>query len=70
MFAADPLVSFSPSPVDDLIETYMGEWRADKRSGYGISQRSDGFSYAGEWSVSVHSIEYNGRSATETVENA
>jgi len=31
----------------------MGEWRADKRSGYGISQRSDGFSYAGEWCVCI-----------------
>jgi len=38
-------------PRDDVIETYMGEWRADKRTGYGISQRSDGFSYAGEWCV-------------------
>jgi len=37
----------------DLIETYMGEWRSDKRSGYGISKRSDGFSYAGEWCVLV-----------------
>jgi len=41
----------SSSPRSDLIETYMGEWRADKRSGYGISQRSDGYSYAGEWCV-------------------
>jgi len=36
---------------DDVIETYMGAWRADKRCGYGISQRTDGFSYAGEWCV-------------------
>lgn len=23
-------------------ETYMGEWKRDKRDGYGISERSDG----------------------------
>ena len=44
-------VSRSDVPLDDLIETYMGEWRFDKRCGYGISQRSDGFSYTGEWCV-------------------
>ncbi|XP_078689820.1 junctophilin-1-like isoform X3 [Branchiostoma floridae x Branchiostoma belcheri] len=30
-------------------ETYMGEWKNDKRSGFGISQRSDGLRYEGEW---------------------
>jgi junctophilin len=25
-----------------VIETYMGEWKNDKRCGYGISERSDG----------------------------
>ncbi|XP_037672353.1 LOW QUALITY PROTEIN: junctophilin-3 [Choloepus didactylus] len=30
-------------------ETYMGEWKNDKRSGFGVSQRSDGLKYAGEW---------------------
>ncbi|XP_058820701.1 uncharacterized protein LOC131682906 [Topomyia yanbarensis] len=32
-----------------VIETYMGEWKNDKRCGYGISERSDGLKYEGEW---------------------
>lgn len=27
----------------------MGEWKNDKRSGFGVSQRSDGLKYEGEW---------------------
>lgn len=39
---------------DDVIdanvtETYMGEWKNDKRCGFGISERSDGLKYEGEW---------------------
>lgn len=30
-------------------ETYMGEWKNDKRSGFGVSERSDGLKYEGEW---------------------
>lgn len=30
-------------------ETYLGEWKNDKRSGFGVSQRSDGLKYEGEW---------------------
>ncbi|KAM6982104.1 junctophilin-2 [Tautogolabrus adspersus] len=30
-------------------EVYMGEWKNDKRSGYGISERSSGLKYEGEW---------------------
>ncbi|XP_077455024.1 junctophilin-2 [Stigmatopora argus] len=30
-------------------EIYMGEWKNDKRSGYGISERSSGLKYEGEW---------------------
>uniref|UniRef100_A0A4W3JCA5 Junctophilin 2 n=1 Tax=Callorhinchus milii TaxID=7868 RepID=A0A4W3JCA5_CALMI len=30
-------------------ESYMGEWKNDKRSGYGISERSSGLKYEGEW---------------------
>ncbi|KAG8455429.1 hypothetical protein GDO86_001568 [Hymenochirus boettgeri] len=30
-------------------ETYAGEWRGDRRSGYGVSRRSNGLSYEGEW---------------------
>ncbi|XP_022193250.2 junctophilin-1 isoform X2 [Nilaparvata lugens] len=32
-----------------VTETYMGEWKNDKRSGFGISERSDGLRYEGEW---------------------
>ena len=27
----------------------MGEWKMDKRSGFGVSERSDGLKYEGEW---------------------
>ncbi|KAF3698840.1 Junctophilin-1 [Channa argus] len=30
-------------------ETYMGEWKNDKRSGFGVSERSNGMKYEGEW---------------------
>ena len=30
-------------------ETYMGEWKNDKRAGFGISERSSGLKYEGEW---------------------
>ncbi|XP_060540799.1 junctophilin-4 isoform X1 [Pantherophis guttatus] len=30
-------------------EVYAGEWRADRRSGYGVSRRSNGLRYEGEW---------------------
>ena len=30
-------------------ETYMGEWKNDKRCGFGICERSDGIRYEGEW---------------------
>lgn len=32
-----------------VVETYMGEWKNDKRSGFGIAERSDGLKYEGEW---------------------
>ncbi|KAH7728372.1 junctophilin [Aphelenchoides avenae] len=32
-----------------VTESYKGEWKNDKRSGYGICERSDGLKYAGEW---------------------
>jgi len=31
------------------VETYSGEWKNDRRSGHGISERSDGLRYEGEW---------------------
>ena len=33
----------------NVTETYMGEWKNDKRSGFGVSERSDGLRYEGEW---------------------
>ncbi|KAL7675503.1 hypothetical protein ACOME3_001771 [Neoechinorhynchus agilis] len=33
----------------NVIESYMGEWKADKRTGFGIAERSDGIRYEGEW---------------------
>ena len=33
----------------NVTETYMGEWKMDKRSGFGVSERSDGLKYEGEW---------------------
>ncbi|CAG2161960.1 unnamed protein product [Oppiella nova] len=30
-------------------ETYMGEWKNDKRCGFGVCERSDGLRYEGEW---------------------
>ncbi|XP_067622201.1 uncharacterized protein [Eurosta solidaginis] len=32
-----------------VIETYMGEWKKDKRCGHGVAERSDGLRYEGEW---------------------
>ncbi|KAM9307997.1 junctophilin-1 [Gastrophryne carolinensis] len=41
-------------PIEDHVdatttETYMGEWKNDKRTGFGISERSNGMKYEGEW---------------------
>ncbi|KAM9808354.1 junctophilin-3 [Neosynchiropus ocellatus] len=40
-------------PDDDVdataTETYCGEWKNDKRTGFGVSRRSDGLQYEGEW---------------------
>ncbi|XP_075067397.1 junctophilin-4 isoform X2 [Mixophyes fleayi] len=30
-------------------ETYAGEWKGDRRSGHGVSRRSNGLCYEGEW---------------------
>lgn len=46
-------VSQSDVPPDvldqGLIERYLGEWKGDRRSGYGVAERSDGLRYEGEW---------------------
>ncbi|KAA3678706.1 junctophilin [Paragonimus westermani] len=33
----------------NVTETYSGEWNEDRRSGYGVAERSDGLKYVGEW---------------------
>ncbi|THD29131.1 Junctophilin-3 [Fasciola hepatica] len=33
----------------NVTETYSGQWNEDRRSGYGVAERSDGLCYAGEW---------------------
>ena len=49
------LFGFPSPPLQDeqldasVTETYMGEWKNDKRCGFGISERSDGLKYEGEW---------------------
>ncbi|XP_078735767.1 uncharacterized protein LOC144949655 [Lampetra fluviatilis] len=30
-------------------ESYAGEWRGDRRCGFGVAERSDGLRYEGEW---------------------
>ncbi|KAL7637806.1 UNVERIFIED_CONTAM: hypothetical protein RMT77_011418 [Armadillidium vulgare] len=32
-----------------VVETYTGEWKNDKRTGFGTCERSDGLKYEGEW---------------------
>lgn len=40
----------TPDDVDaTATETYAGEWKNDKRTGCGVSRRSDGLCYHGEW---------------------
>lgn len=51
-FSEDDGHSFiSQDEITDVncIEVYMGEWKQDKRTGYGIAERSDGLKYEGEW---------------------
>lgn len=41
-------------PLEDHVdatttESYMGEWKNDKRNGFGVSERSNGMKYEGEW---------------------
>ncbi|XP_034558348.1 LOW QUALITY PROTEIN: junctophilin-1-like [Notolabrus celidotus] len=41
-------------PLEDNVdatttESYMGEWKNDKRCGFGVSERSNGMKYEGEW---------------------
>lgn len=41
-------------PAEDNVdatttESYLGEWKNDKRNGFGVSERSNGMKYEGEW---------------------
>ncbi|XP_065812819.1 junctophilin-3 isoform X2 [Labrus bergylta] len=47
---ADTDLAVADDEVDaTATETYSGEWKNDKRSGFGVSRRSDGLQYEGEW---------------------
>ncbi|XP_067651799.1 junctophilin-1-like [Haliotis asinina] len=51
MYTDSNLSFVSQDDITDVnvTEMYMGEWKNDKRSGFGISERSDGLKYEGEW---------------------
>ncbi|XP_052823346.1 junctophilin-1 [Octopus bimaculoides] len=51
MYTDSNLSFVSQDDITDInvTESYMGEWKNDKRSGFGISERSDGLKYEGEW---------------------
>ena len=45
-----PLLLFKDEQMDEsVVETYRGDWKNDKRTGFGVSERSDGLRYEGEW---------------------
>uniref|UniRef100_A0A3Q0S538 Junctophilin n=1 Tax=Amphilophus citrinellus TaxID=61819 RepID=A0A3Q0S538_AMPCI len=47
---ADTELTVADDDVDaTATETYCGEWKNDKRTGFGVSRRSDGLQYEGEW---------------------
>lgn len=46
---ADEAAPFEADIDATTTETYMGEWKNDKRSGFGVSERSSGLRYEGEW---------------------
>uniref|UniRef100_UPI00398F128E junctophilin-2 isoform X1 n=2 Tax=Pristiophorus japonicus TaxID=55135 RepID=UPI00398F128E len=46
---ADDFPPVEPDIDATTTENYMGEWKGDKRSGYGVSERSSGLKYEGEW---------------------
>ncbi|CAK6973219.1 junctophilin-3 isoform X1 [Scomber scombrus] len=47
---ADAELAAADDDVDaTATETYCGEWKNDKRTGFGVSRRSDGLQYEGEW---------------------
>lgn len=42
-----------PAPVKLVRELYKGEWKNDKRHGYGLLETSDGYKYVGQWSENM-----------------
>lgn len=46
---ADNTIEDNPKPVKLVREIYKGEWKNDKRHGYGVLETSDGYSYVGQW---------------------
>ncbi|XP_010892351.1 junctophilin-1b isoform X2 [Esox lucius] len=56
---ANSTISFGEGVDDDVhlednvdattTESYMGEWKNDKRNGFGVSERTNGMKYEGEW---------------------
>uniref|UniRef100_A0A0X3NXT2 Junctophilin-3 n=1 Tax=Schistocephalus solidus TaxID=70667 RepID=A0A0X3NXT2_SCHSO len=45
-----PIVDTLDEPLTpNVTETYSGQWNEDRRSGYGVAERSDGLRYEGEW---------------------
>ncbi|XP_012864186.1 junctophilin-2 [Echinops telfairi] len=46
---ADEAAPFEADIDATTTETYMGEWKNDRRSGFGVSERSSGLRYEGEW---------------------
>ncbi|XP_071783534.1 junctophilin-1b [Centroberyx gerrardi] len=47
--AADDYLPLEDNVDATTTESYMGEWKNDKRSGFGVSERSNGMKYEGEW---------------------
>ncbi|CAL8278680.1 unnamed protein product [Lota lota] len=47
--AADDYLPLEDNVDATTTESYMGEWKNDKRNGFGVSERSNGMKYEGEW---------------------
>ncbi|XP_061549709.1 junctophilin-1-like isoform X2 [Phycodurus eques] len=46
---SDDYLTFEDNVDATTTESYMGEWKNDKRNGFGVSERSNGMKYEGEW---------------------
>ena len=42
-------ISVQQPPLKKIKEVYRGEWKADKRHGYGVVDCSDRYNYTGQW---------------------